>query len=133
MAVAAGEVEVTITFKFKNRLRELRERSRLTQNELARLAGIDLTTVNRHENGSRMISRAMMLKYAKVFKVITLELFVDYKNLIVPTDAEDNIAYGDIMAQIGGKAVDVDHGYSLFEQAIFHGLKNNDLEIEGGE
>ena len=50
----------------KNRLRELREARKLTQQEVAKLLDIDHTTVSRHESGSRDLSPEDIQKYARL-------------------------------------------------------------------
>jgi len=65
----------------KNRLRELREACKLTQQEVAKLLDIDHTTVSRHESGSRSLSPEDIQKYARLYKVESYELFIDPKNL----------------------------------------------------
>ena len=71
----------------KNRLRELRDRSRLTLDEVSILTGLDPTTISRHESGSRNMSEEAILKYAALYKVHTHELFIDLQEV---TEDEDN-------------------------------------------
>lgn len=59
-----------------NRLRELRDRSRLTLQEVSILTGYDMTTVSRYENMSRSLSEEAIQKFAALYKVNTHELFV---------------------------------------------------------
>lgn len=63
--------------KIPNRIKELRERSRLTQEELGKLLGVDATTISKHETGDRALSDDKVMAYAKVFKVSTHEIFVN--------------------------------------------------------
>lgn len=72
----------------KNRLRELRETCKLTQQEVAKLLDIDYTTVSRHESGSRGLSPEDVQKYARLYKVESYELFIDPKNLQEEDEAE---------------------------------------------
>lgn len=60
----------------KNRLRELRDRSRLTLQEVSILTGFTVPAISRHENGSRSLSAEAMAKYAALYKVQTHELFM---------------------------------------------------------
>ena len=60
----------------KNRLREFRERSRLTLAEVGTLMGLDLSMVSKHEAGTRSLTADQIIKYAKIFKCETHELFV---------------------------------------------------------
>jgi len=60
----------------KNRLRELRDRSRLTQEEVARLLDYDHTTVSRHESGDRALDAEDIKKYSRLFKCESYELFL---------------------------------------------------------
>lgn len=61
----------------RNRLRELRDRSRLTQEEVSTLTGISVAAISRHENCSRGLSQDAIERYAGVYKVHTYEIFVD--------------------------------------------------------
>jgi transcriptional regulator with XRE-family HTH domain len=65
----------------KNRLRELRDRSRLTQQEVSTLTGYTITAISRHENGSRSLSEEAIAKYAALYKVPTHQLFVNPKEM----------------------------------------------------
>lgn len=58
-----------------NRLRELRDRSRLTLQEVAILTGFNVSTISRHESGERALSEDALIKYASLYKVHTYELF----------------------------------------------------------
>lgn len=60
-----------------NRLAEQRIRSRLTQAEVAKQLGITKSAVQKHEAGIRIPTRAVLEAYAKLFKVSTIELFLD--------------------------------------------------------
>lgn len=59
----------------KNRLKALRDRSRLTLQEVSILTGYDITTISRHESSARRLSDAAINKYATLYKVSTYELF----------------------------------------------------------
>jgi len=72
----------------KNRLRELREARKLTQQEVAKLLDVDHTTVSRHESGSRGLSPEDIQKYARLYKVESYELFIDPKDLQEEDEAE---------------------------------------------
>jgi len=63
------------------RIRELRERARLTQVELATLLGVDESDVSRWEGAKRPLSPATIDKLAAIFKVPSWELFLDRKGL----------------------------------------------------
>ena len=58
----------------KNRLKEYRDRARLTLQEVSILTGFDITTISRHESGQRGLSDEAMEKYAALYKVKTHEL-----------------------------------------------------------
>lgn len=60
----------------KNRLKELRDRSRLTLQEVSILTGFSIPTISRHESGGRALSEEAVLKYAALYKVNTHELFM---------------------------------------------------------
>ncbi len=72
----------------KNRLRELREARKLTQQEVAKLLDIDHTTVSRHESGSRGLNPGDIQKYARLYKVESYELFINPKDLQEEDEAE---------------------------------------------
>ena len=59
-----------------NRLRELRNRSRLTLEEVSILTGFSVPTISRHENGGRSLSEEAIIKYASLYKVSSYEIFV---------------------------------------------------------
>ena len=61
----------------RNRLRELRDRSRLTMQEVATLTGFSVAAISRHENGSRSLSEDAVDRYARLYKVRTYELFIN--------------------------------------------------------
>lgn len=63
-----------------NRLSILRNRSRLTQEEVAAICGIDFTTVSRHENATRRIDDDAIRRYARLFKCSSYELFMQPDN-----------------------------------------------------
>lgn len=61
--------------KQNNRLRELRDRSRLTLQEVSAVTGFKPSTISRHESGERSLSEEAVVKYASLYKVHTCELF----------------------------------------------------------
>jgi transcriptional regulator with XRE-family HTH domain len=61
--------------EIKPRLRELRDRSRLSLEEVSVLTGYDTTTISKHENGSRNLTSEAISKYARLYKVQTHELW----------------------------------------------------------
>lgn len=76
-----------------NRIRELREAGvRLSQADVAKLIGIDVTTVSRHEAG-RGLTPETVEAYAKALKVSSYELFVDPDRM---ARAGDGTGIGDI-------------------------------------
>lgn len=58
-----------------NKIRQYRERAKLTQAELAKLVDLTIPSVSRHETGVKPLTDAMLAKYAAVFKVPTHKLF----------------------------------------------------------
>ena len=76
----------------KNRLRELREARKLTQQEVAKLLDIDHTTVSRHESGSRGLDPEDIQKYARLYKVESYELFIDPEDLQKQEDESEGEA-----------------------------------------
>jgi len=85
-----------------NRIRELRERARLTQRELAVLLNVNESDLSRWEAGKRPLSPAVIEKIAGVFKVGSWELFMDRKGLrrlradtdVMPETKNDQTAEG---------------------------------------
>lgn len=61
----------------QNRIKLLRERSRLTQKELAKLMDTDFTTVSKHESADRGLTSDEIKKYAAIFKCASYELFIE--------------------------------------------------------
>lgn len=70
-----------------NRLKEQRERSRLTQKEVAKVTGFDLTTISKHESG-RGLSKESIAAYSKLYKVESYELFLNEDASPVDTSGE---------------------------------------------
>lgn len=60
-----------------NRLKELRDRSRLTLQEVSIITGLSVPTISRHENGGRSLSEEAIAKYASLYKVPTHQLFIE--------------------------------------------------------
>ena len=61
----------------QNRLTEFRNRSRLTLDEVSILTGYSPSTISRHENGSRVLTEDAIVRYSKLYKVHSYELFID--------------------------------------------------------
>ena len=59
----------------ENRLRDQRQRSRLTVAEVAKLLGVSPATISQWENGGRNIPLDRVPDIAGIFKVHTYELF----------------------------------------------------------
>lgn len=72
--------------KVQTRLRELRDRSRLTLQEVSTLTGYGVSTISRHESGERALSEEAIVKYASLYKVHTYELF----NIATEEDMTDD-------------------------------------------
>ena len=62
-----------------NRLKEFREDRQLTQEEVAKIIGIDFTMISKHENMDRSIKEEDLKKYAKLYKVKTHEIFFNHQ------------------------------------------------------
>ena len=60
-----------------NRLKELRDRSRLTLQEVSIITGFGVSTISRHESGERGLTEDAILKYAALYKVPTHQLFMN--------------------------------------------------------
>ena len=71
----------------KNRLKEFRDRSRLTLEEVSILTGFSITTISRHESGSRSLSEEAIDKYAVLYKVKTHELFMEPTEVVGDEDS----------------------------------------------
>lgn len=61
----------------QNRLKELRDRSRLTLQEVSLITGFSVSAISRHESGGRGLTNDAILKYASLYKVPTHQLFMD--------------------------------------------------------
>lgn len=60
----------------KNRLKELRDRSRLTMEEVGMITGFSVATISRHESGARALSEGVIEKYSSLYKVPSHQLFM---------------------------------------------------------
>jgi len=61
--------------KRTNKLYAQRYKSRLTVQEVAKVLGVDHSTITRWENGDRPIPTHQVVALAKLFKIETHELF----------------------------------------------------------
>ena len=59
----------------KNRLKEYRDRARLTMQEVSILTGYDVT-ICKHETSQRRLTEEAIDKYSALYKVKTHELFI---------------------------------------------------------
>lgn len=59
----------------QNNIKEIRERKKLTQKELAKLAGTTHWTINHIENGKRRPSTTMLERIAEALEVTVKDLF----------------------------------------------------------
>ncbi len=64
------------TTKMKNRVRDLRARAELTQEELAEKVGVTRVTINCLENGVYLPSIELALKLARYFRKPVEEIFL---------------------------------------------------------
>lgn len=64
-----------MTKAIPNRLRELREERKLTQQEVAKILDITHSAVSRHESRDRAMSSRDIKRYANLYKVETYEIF----------------------------------------------------------
>ena len=65
------------------RFKDLRNNSKLTQNELAQLVGVTKSTIAAYENDSRQPSYEVLIKMASVFKVSTDSLLFEKNNNVI--------------------------------------------------
>lgn len=74
-----------------NRLRELRQKGVvLSLEDVAMLVGLDASTVSRHENGEKGMSKEMILAYAKLYRVPTYEIFLPSPSEEKPVEDKKN-------------------------------------------
>ena len=65
------------------RIKELRNKSKLTQTELAKQVGVTKSTITAYENDSRLPSYDVLIKMANVFKVSIDSLLIDHPGSIL--------------------------------------------------
>jgi transcriptional regulator with XRE-family HTH domain len=70
----------------KNRLRDLRARSRLTEREVAKILDITPEAVLAFESGERPLTQNAIIRFSRLYKVYTYELF---ENPVRPEDPWD--------------------------------------------
>lgn len=71
----------------KNRLAELRKARSLTQEEVGKLTDQSPETVSRHESGARGMTRDVILKYSKLYKVESFEIYLPPQgDIVLPED-----------------------------------------------
>ena len=59
----------------ENRLKELRTRAYLTQQEVADFFEVTVAVVSGHENVARSLSHDAILRYARLYKVFSYEIY----------------------------------------------------------
>lgn len=64
----------------RNRVRELRKRAGITQEELGKLAGVSQEAISQIENDKRPLTVDWMRSFARIFNVSTAELLADEDN-----------------------------------------------------
>lgn len=83
------EHESTIQLSLGKRIRDLRRKKNLSQENLAYEIGIDRTYIASVENGKRNVSIKIMEKFWKYFKLTPSEFFDDPVFHLGADDAED--------------------------------------------
>ena len=73
-----------------NRLREQRERSRLTVHEVSKITGISQSALTKYENGDLKLSDERAKTLAKLYKVETHELFLKLEAQTNDEERQDN-------------------------------------------
>lgn len=68
------------------RIKELRNKARLTQTELAKCLGVTKFTIAAYENDSRQPSYDTLIKIAKIFHVTTDYLLLNDSNAVLKVD-----------------------------------------------
>lgn len=85
--------------KHPNRLRELRDRAKLNQAQVAVLKGTTQPTINRHEQGNRSLNGFDIEWYANLYGVTPYEIFVPLESW-VPYNPESAIDMDAVYAEI---------------------------------
>ena len=65
------------------RIKNLRNKSKYTQTELAKMVGVTKSTIAAYENDSRLPSFDVLIKMAKIFKVSIDSILLDYTDVIL--------------------------------------------------
>lgn len=76
----------------KNYIKDIRNERGITQGQLAELVGLDQTTVQRHESGSRRLSYEIIEKYSKALECHPIDITEGPANTsITKTDEEKEL------------------------------------------
>jgi transcriptional regulator with XRE-family HTH domain len=76
-----------VTVLFKDRLRELREKAGLTQEQLAAKAGVPIGSLRNHEQGQRQPSWSAVVKLSRALGVST-DVFAECDDSTKETDTK---------------------------------------------
>lgn len=79
------------TMKPSNRIRELRKKAGLTQDELAQLAGISQPAISQIENDTRPLTVDWMRTLARIFACSTADILGEEDNPLRPTEDEQRL------------------------------------------
>lgn len=68
------------------RIKELRNKSKLTQTQLAEQVGVTKSTIVAYENDSRLPSYEVLIKMSKIFRVTTDSLLLNRNSTVIDID-----------------------------------------------
>lgn len=95
--------------KFGKRIKELRTKEKLTQEQLAEMINIEERSLSKIECGENFVSADTLEKLAKALKVSPKDLF-DFEHL-----KDDNLKKEELIAKIGQNNFDIDLLYRIYQ------------------
>lgn len=97
---------------FSKRLKELRNRKKLSQEELAAALDIPRTTIAGYESGARSIPREPRLKSIAHFFGVSIDYLLGHKD----TENESEDLENQIISIIKSSTIHIDHKYSYSDE-----------------
>ncbi len=103
----------------QNLLKELREKRGLNQNELAKILGLNMSTVSAYERGIRKPSKKILIKLSNLFE-ISLEYLLrasEELDFVKTKDKEDEELF-QILSYLRQKGIDAENAFEYLQDQI---------------
>ncbi|MEA1883292.1 MAG: LexA family transcriptional regulator [Thermotogota bacterium] len=103
----------------QNLLKELREKRGINQNELAKMLGLNMSTISAYERGIRKPSKKVLIKLSNLFE-ISLEYLLRVSEELDPTQTteRENEEIFQIRNYLKRKGIDAENAFEYLQEQI---------------